>query len=125
MTGTGLPELAAAVSRAGGLGIVAIHNFGTTEEACRAGIRKTRELCEGKPFGVTLSSPSGVYDASAKVRMTTANTANTTEGIPPKGSGIGVLEPDKTLGLFNAFPKTSILSIQKNTLTFIPIILGI
>ena len=55
MTGTGLPELAAAVSRAGGLGIVAIHNFGTTEEACRAGIRKTRELCEGKPFGVNLT----------------------------------------------------------------------
>lgn len=55
MTGTGLPELAAAVSRAGGLGIVAIHNFGTTEEACRAGIRKTRELCQGKPFGVNLT----------------------------------------------------------------------
>ena len=57
--------------------------------------------------------------------MTTAKIAKTPEGIPPKGSGIGRLDPDKPLGLFNDLPKTSILSIRKNTFIFTSIILRV
>ena len=57
MTGSGTPELAAAVSLAGGLGIFPIHGAGntndaTTEANCREWIRRCRRLCKGKPFGV-------------------------------------------------------------------------
>ena len=55
MTGVGTPELAAAVSLAGGLGIFAIHNGGTSEADIRAYIRKAKRLCRGKPFGVNLT----------------------------------------------------------------------
>ena len=41
MTGTGLPELAAITRR--WFRYCCYADFGTTEEACRAGIRKTRE----------------------------------------------------------------------------------
>ena len=54
MTGVGTPELAAAVSNAGGLGIIAIHNAGTPENG-RMWIRKLRSLTNGKPFGVNLT----------------------------------------------------------------------
>ena len=54
MTGVGTPELAAAVSNAGGLGIIAIHNAGTPEQG-RMWIRKLRSLTNGKPFGVNLT----------------------------------------------------------------------
>jgi len=55
MTGVGTPELAAAVSNAGGLGVIAIHNAGTPEEG-RKWIRRTRSLCRnGVPFGVNLT----------------------------------------------------------------------
>lgn len=47
------PELAAAVSEAGGLGMIAASNFPTGEEL-RAAIRITRSLT-GKPFAVNLS----------------------------------------------------------------------
>ena len=53
MTGVGTPELAAAVSNAGGLGIVAIHNAGSPEEG-RKWIRRLRTLTS-KPFGVNLT----------------------------------------------------------------------
>ena len=53
MTGTGTPELAAAVSNAGGLGIFAAHNAGSPE-GCRQWIRKIRTLTS-KPFGVNLT----------------------------------------------------------------------
>lgn len=53
MTGTGTPELAAAVSNAGGLGIIAVHNAGGPEGA-REWIRKLRNLTD-KPFGVNLT----------------------------------------------------------------------
>jgi hypothetical protein len=43
--------------------------------------------------------------------MTTANTAKTPDGIPPKGSGIGALGPDNPLGSFNDLPNISILAI--------------
>lgn len=54
MTGVGTPELAAAVSNAGGLGIMAIHNAGSPEQA-RLWIRQLRQLCKNKPFGVNLT----------------------------------------------------------------------
>eukprot|EP00747_Dinoflagellata_sp_TGD_P186645 gnl/TRDRNA2_/TRDRNA2_43786_c0_seq1.p1 gnl/TRDRNA2_/TRDRNA2_43786_c0~~gnl/TRDRNA2_/TRDRNA2_43786_c0_seq1.p1 ORF type:complete len:354 (-),score=69.84 gnl/TRDRNA2_/TRDRNA2_43786_c0_seq1:77-1015(-) len=53
MTGTGTPELAAAVSNAGGLGIICAHNAGSPE-ACREWIRRCRTLTK-KPFGVNLT----------------------------------------------------------------------
>ena len=60
MTGVGTPELAAKMSEAGGLGIFAIHNAGgaTDEEMVengRAWIRKAKQLCGDKPFGVNLT----------------------------------------------------------------------
>lgn len=53
MTGVGTPELAAAVSNAGGLGIMAIHNAGSPEQG-REWIRRLRKLTK-KPFGVNLT----------------------------------------------------------------------
>lgn len=47
------PELAAAVSEAGGLGIIAASNY-STGESLRAAIQKTKSLT-GKPFAVNLS----------------------------------------------------------------------
>ena len=41
MTGVGTPELCAAVSNAGGLGLFAAHNAGSPE-GCRAWIHKVR-----------------------------------------------------------------------------------
>jgi nitronate monooxygenase len=53
MTGVGTPELAAAVSNSGGLGIFAAHNAGSPE-GCRQWIRRIRQLTN-KPFGVNLT----------------------------------------------------------------------
>jgi nitronate monooxygenase len=53
MTGVGTPELAAAVSNAGGLGMIAIHNAGSPEQG-RQWIRRLRSLTD-KPFGVNLT----------------------------------------------------------------------
>lgn len=53
MTGTGTPELAAAVSNAGGLGLFAVLNAGTPEK-CREWIRKMPTLTD-KPWGVNLT----------------------------------------------------------------------
>eukprot|EP01052_Picozoa_sp_SAG31_P052409 SAG31_NODE_12925_length_906_cov_1.002478_2_plen_102_part_00 len=60
MTGVGTPELAAKMSAAGGLGIFAIHNAGGANDSemienGRSWIRKAKELCKGKPFGVNLT----------------------------------------------------------------------
>src|SRR5262245_37575589 len=46
------PELAAEVSRAGGLGILA--GLNVPPDALRAQIRQLRELAGGRPFGVNL-----------------------------------------------------------------------
>lgn len=54
MTGVGTVELAAAVSNAGGLGLIAAHNAGSPER-CRAWIRRLRALTDGKPFGCNLT----------------------------------------------------------------------
>ena len=53
MTGVGTPELAAAVSNAGGLGIMAIHNAGTPEKG-RQWIRRLQALTKN-PFGINLT----------------------------------------------------------------------
>jgi len=53
MTGCGVPELCAAVSNAGGLGIFAAHNAGSPAK-CREWIHRTRELTD-KPFGINLT----------------------------------------------------------------------
>ena len=53
MTGVGTPELAAAVSNAGGLGILAIHNAGTPEQG-RQWIRRLQALTRN-PFGINLT----------------------------------------------------------------------
>jgi NAD(P)H-dependent flavin oxidoreductase YrpB (nitropropane dioxygenase family) len=53
MTAVGTPELAAAVSNAGGLGIIAIHSAGSPEKG-REWIRRLRRLTS-KPFGVNLT----------------------------------------------------------------------
>lgn len=75
MTGVGTPELAAAVSNAGGLGIMAIHNAGSPEKA-RLWIRQLRKLlCDNnKPFGVNLTilptaGPPPPYAAYAQVMV--------------------------------------------------------
>jgi NAD(P)H-dependent flavin oxidoreductase YrpB (nitropropane dioxygenase family) len=53
MTGVGTPELAAAVSNAGGLGIFAIHNAGSVENA-KLWIEKMKTLTN-KPWGCNLT----------------------------------------------------------------------
>jgi nitronate monooxygenase len=70
MTGVGTPELAAAVSNAGGLGIMAIHNAGTPEQG-REWIRRLQSLTD-KPFGVNLTilpsmGPPPPYEEYARV----------------------------------------------------------
>jgi len=54
MTGVGTVELAAAVSKAGGLGIFAIHNAGTPEKG-REWIRQMKKLCPDHAFGCNLT----------------------------------------------------------------------
>jgi NADH:quinone reductase (non-electrogenic) len=53
MTGVGTPELAAAVSNAGGLGVFAAHNAGTPENL-QKWIHKMREMTD-LPFGVNFT----------------------------------------------------------------------
>jgi NAD(P)H-dependent flavin oxidoreductase YrpB (nitropropane dioxygenase family) len=67
---TGTPELCAAVSEAGGLGIFAAHNAGSPEN-CRSWIKRTRSLTS-RPFGVNLTilptmGPPIPYDEYARV----------------------------------------------------------
>jgi NADH:quinone reductase (non-electrogenic) len=54
LTGAGTPELAAAVSNAGGLGIFAVHNAGSPQNA-RQWIDRMKTLCPDKPWGVNLT----------------------------------------------------------------------
>ena len=48
-------ELAAAVSRAGGLGIISATRFMDNKPGLLDEFKKARELAEGKPFGVNIS----------------------------------------------------------------------
>lgn len=87
MTGTGTPELCAAVSNAGGLGTFAAHNAGSPEE-CRKWIARVRELTN-KPFGVnmTILPHMGTpvpYDEYAKVIIESGVKVVETAGSNPK-----------------------------------------
>lgn len=87
MTGTGTCELAAAVSNAGGLGIIAIHNAGSPEQG-RQWIRRLRTLTD-KPFGVNLTilpsmGPPPPYAEYAKVIIEEGVKIVETAGSSPK-----------------------------------------
>jgi len=71
MTGVGTVELATAVSKAGGLGIFAIHNAGTPEQG-REWIREMKRQCPNLPFGCNLTilptiGPPPPYEEYARV----------------------------------------------------------
>jgi len=87
MTGVGTPELAAAVSEAGGLGTFAIHNAGSPEGG-RQWIRRTRRLTR-KPFGVNLTilpsmGPPPPYEEYARVIIEEGVKIVETAGSSPK-----------------------------------------
>jgi nitronate monooxygenase len=69
MTGVGNAELCAAISNAGGLGLITALNYGTPE-GLKKEIAKTRGLTS-KPFGVNLTILPAItppdYDGFAKV----------------------------------------------------------
>lgn len=87
MTGVGTPELAAAVSNAGGLGIFAIHNAGTPQEG-QKWIQRMRTLTD-KPFGVNLTilptmGPPPPYEEYARVIIESGVKVVETAGSNPK-----------------------------------------
>ena len=87
MTGVGTPELAAAVSNAGGLGVFAAHNAGTPEK-CREWIQHIRTLTD-KPFGVNLTilptmGPPPPYEEFAEVIIQSGVKIIETAGSNPK-----------------------------------------
>lgn len=87
MTGVGTPELAAAVSNAGGLGIFAAHNAGSPEE-CKNWIERMKKLTS-KPFGVNLTilpsmGPPPPYEEYAKVIIESGVKIVETAGSNPK-----------------------------------------
>jgi NAD(P)H-dependent flavin oxidoreductase YrpB (nitropropane dioxygenase family) len=87
LTGAGTPELAAAVSNAGGLGIMAIHNAGSPEEG-RMWIRRLCSLTN-KPFGVNLTilpsmGPPPPYEEYARVIIEEGVTIVETAGSSPQ-----------------------------------------
>ncbi len=61
MQGAGGPRLVAAVSEAGGLGV--LPTFGGTEEDLRADVARTRELT-GRPFGVNITPMGRAFTES-------------------------------------------------------------
>jgi nitronate monooxygenase len=69
MGGAAGPTLAAAVSNAGGLGVVGATGY--TPDELRAMIRKLRSLTD-KPFGIDLLLPSNVADAGDREQFTAA-----------------------------------------------------
>eukprot|EP00614_Pseudopedinella_elastica_P033263 CAMPEP_0172644024 /NCGR_PEP_ID=MMETSP1068-20121228/238997_1 /TAXON_ID=35684 /ORGANISM="Pseudopedinella elastica, Strain CCMP716" /LENGTH=255 /DNA_ID=CAMNT_0013458205 /DNA_START=126 /DNA_END=893 /DNA_ORIENTATION=- len=88
MTGVGTPELAAAISNAGALGVFAAHNAGTPENLKRW-IDQVRRLAPGKPFGVnfTILPTAGEpppYDEYAKVVIEAGVPIVETAGSNPK-----------------------------------------
>jgi len=87
MTGVGTPELTAAVSNGGGLGIVAIHNAGSPEKG-REWIRRLKKLTD-KPFGVNLTilpsmGPPPPYEEYARVIIEEGVKIVETAGSSPK-----------------------------------------
>ena len=68
------PELAAAVSKAGGLGIISATIFmvdsdpAATKASLVAGLAKCRELADGHPFGLNISMlPHADYDNNTEL----------------------------------------------------------
>eukprot|EP00008_Paramoeba_atlantica_P011730 CAMPEP_0201484704 /NCGR_PEP_ID=MMETSP0151_2-20130828/8859_1 /ASSEMBLY_ACC=CAM_ASM_000257 /TAXON_ID=200890 /ORGANISM="Paramoeba atlantica, Strain 621/1 / CCAP 1560/9" /LENGTH=332 /DNA_ID=CAMNT_0047868489 /DNA_START=87 /DNA_END=1085 /DNA_ORIENTATION=- len=103
MTGVGTPELCAAVSEAGGLGLFAAHNAGSPEE-CRKWIQRTRELTK-KPFGVNLTilptmGPPPPYEEYARAIIEEGIKIVETAGSNPK----------KWVGMFK---KAGLITIHK------------
>lgn len=87
MTGVGTPELAAAVSNAGGLGIFCAHNAGSPE-GCREWIKRMRTLTD-KPWGVNLTilptmGPPPPYEEYAKAIIEEGVRVVETAGNNPK-----------------------------------------
>lgn len=87
MTGVGTPELAAAVSNAGGLGIFCAHNAGSPE-GCREWIKKMKTLTD-KPWGVNMTilpsmGPPPPYEEYAKVIIEEGVKVVETAGNNPK-----------------------------------------
>jgi NAD(P)H-dependent flavin oxidoreductase YrpB (nitropropane dioxygenase family) len=83
----GTPELAAAVSEAGGLGLIAIHNAGSPEQG-REWIRQLKRLTK-KPFGVNLTilptmGPPPPYEEYARVIIEEGVKIVETAGSNPK-----------------------------------------
>lgn len=101
MTGVGTPELAAAVSNAGGLGIFAAHNAGSPE-GCREWIRRCKQMTD-KPFGVNLTilptvGPPPPYEEYARVIIE--------EGVPVAETAGN--DPKKWVGMFKSAGLTTI-----------------
>lgn len=87
MTGIGTPELAAAVSNAGGLGLFCAHNAGSPE-GCREWCRKMKTLTD-KPWGANLTilpsmGPPPPYEEYAKVLIEEGVKIVETAGSNPK-----------------------------------------
>merc|ERR1719198_813431 len=87
MTGIGTPELAAAVSNAGGLGLFCAHNAGSPE-GCRKWIHHMRTLTK-KPWGINLTilpsmGPPPPYEEYAKAIIESGVKIVETAGSNPK-----------------------------------------
>lgn len=88
MLPAGTPEIAAAVSNAGGLGVIAAHNAGSPANLVQW-IARVRALAPGKPFGVnfTILPAMGApppYDAYAAVVIAEGVQVVETAGSSPK-----------------------------------------
>lgn len=68
MTYVSVPRLVAAVSNAGGMGILAVGHL--TADETRQAIRETRALCPGKPFGIgaALIMPGATANVEVAIR---------------------------------------------------------
>lgn len=114
MTGVGTPELAAAVSQAGALGIFCAHNCNGGGEDLRVWIKKCRAMCDGKPFGVNLTFLPSMrpppYDEYCKVMIEEKVPVAETAGGPLAFKYVKTL---KSAGLTVIHKCTSIKHCQK------------
>ena len=85
------PELAAEVSRAGGLGILA--GLNVPSEDLRAQIRRVRELTEA-PFGVNLWLHPHVERPIDPSRLTASDVASVNAALNPARRAVGIAESD-------------------------------
>jgi NAD(P)H-dependent flavin oxidoreductase YrpB (nitropropane dioxygenase family) len=89
MGGAAGPTLAAAVSNAGGLGVVGATGY--TPDELREMIRKLRSLTD-KPFGVDLLLPSNIADSGDREQFVTALPAEHVEFVGGLRQRFGVLD---------------------------------